>query len=264
MDDLPDPHFRELIRPHTGDVTRVERPARGFSSDYAAIIHAQHGQFFVKATFNEPGWRLESLMKERDIAPFVRPVAPRLLWSVDGEGWVILGFEVVNGRMTSFDPDSSDLPAIVDVLNRIADIPVPAVAQDWIEERWDSFAADEAESELFRGTSLLHTDINPSNIMIGPDRTWVIDWSWPTRGAGFIDPATLVVQLISGGHTPASAESWAAQCSAWEAADQKAVDAFAKATWRLYRQRALDSQAKWLGAMEDAAHSWVSYRLDRA
>ncbi|WJV46527.1 protein kinase [Streptomyces flavofungini] len=264
MDDLPDPHFRELIHPHTGDVTRVRRPASGFSSDYAAIIHAEHGQFFVKGMFNDPGARLESLTKERDIAPFVQSVAPQLMWSVDGEGWVILGFEVVDGRMASFDPGTTDLPAVIEALNHIAKIPVPTVALDWIEERWDTFADNESEAELFRGATLLHTDINPSNIMIGTDRTWVVDWSWPTRGAGFIDPATLVVQLISGGHTPAYAESWAAQCHAWEAADPKALDAFAKAMWRLYRQRAIDFQAEWLGAMEEAAHTWVRYRIDGA
>ncbi|MEI5100231.1 protein kinase [Streptomyces sp. PmtG] len=262
MDDLPDSHFRELIHPHTGDVTRVRRPASGFSSDYAAIIHAENGQFFVKGMFNDPGSRLESLDKERDIAPFVQSVAPRLLWSVNGEGWVILGFEVIKGRMSSFEPGTSDLPVIIDVLNRIAEIPVPSVAQTWVEERWDGFADDMAEAELFRGTRLLHTDINPSNIMIGLDQAWLVDWSWPTVGAGFIDPATLVVQLISAGHTPAYAESWAAQCSAWQAADPKALDAFAKAMWRLYRQRAVDFQEDWLGAMEEAARSWAQYRID--
>ncbi|WP_030569931.1 aminoglycoside phosphotransferase family protein [Streptomyces aureocirculatus] len=264
MDDLPDPHFRELIHPYTGDVTRVRRPASGFSSDYAAIIHAEHGQFFVKGMFNDPGARLESLTKERDISPFVQSVAPQLLWSVDGEGWVVLGFEVVDGRMSVFDPGTTDLPEVVDALNRIAEIPVPAVAQGWIEERWDSFVDNESEAELFRGTTLLHTDINPSNIMIGSDRTWVIDWSWPTRGAGFIDPATLVVQLISAGHTPASAESWAVRCSAWETADPKAIDAFARATWRMYRKWALNFPEEWRRAMEDAARSWVGYRLNGA
>lgn len=264
MPDLPDSHFRELIHPHTGVVARVRIPARGFRSDFAAVIDSEKGLFFVKAVFNKPGGRLQSLVRERSINPFVQPVAPPLLWSVHGAGWVILGFEAVDGRSSSFEPGSPDLPVISDTLNRVAAIPVPPVAQNWIEDRWDRFAASATEAELFRGHALLHTDINPSNIMIGGDNAWLVDWSWPTRGAGFIDPATLVVQLISAGHTPASAESWAARCSAWEAADPKAIDAFAKASWRLYRQRALDSPAEWLGAVEDAARSWVRYRLNRA
>ncbi|MFF9897428.1 radical SAM protein [Streptomyces longispororuber] len=264
VDDLPDSHFRELIHPYTGDVTEVRRPARGFSSDFAAVIRAEAGRFFVKAMFNQPGGRLDSLNRERDIAPYVESVSPRLLWSADGEGWVILGFEAIDGRTSSFNLDSADLPVIVETLNRAAAIPTPSVARDWPETRWDAFAADEAEAELFRGTSLLHTDINPSNIMIGPDRAWIVDWSWPTRGAGFIDPATFVVQLISAGHTPAEAEAWAAGCRAWRVADSRAITAFAKATMRMYGHSARSSPAAgWLQAMEDAARSWVRYR-DRA
>jgi hypothetical protein len=37
------------------------------------------------------------------------------------------------------------------------------------------------------GDALLHTDFNPLNILVGPDRVWMIDWAWPTRGAAFID-----------------------------------------------------------------------------
>ncbi|MFD9865262.1 protein kinase family protein [Streptomyces alboflavus] len=184
MDALPDDHFRELIYPYTGDVSEVHRPDRGFSSDYAAVIHTANGRFFVKAMFNKPGGRLDSISRERDINPFVQPVSPRLQWSVNGEGWLILGFEAIDGRSASFDLDTPDLPRIVDTLNRLAEIDVPAVAQDWVEARWDRFATSTEEAELFRGEALLHTDINPSNIMLGAGRTWLVDWSWPTRGGG--------------------------------------------------------------------------------
>jgi hypothetical protein len=36
--------------------------------------------------------------------------------------------------------------------------------------------------ELLDGDALLHTDFNPLNILVGPDRVWIIDWAWPTRG----------------------------------------------------------------------------------
>jgi hypothetical protein len=58
-------------------------------------------------------------------------------------------------------------------------------------------------------------------------RPWIIDWVWPTRGAAFIDPACLLLRLILGGHTAANAETWAAQCDSWDAASDKAIDAFA-------------------------------------
>ncbi|MFD4629289.1 protein kinase [Streptomyces sp. NPDC058284] len=267
MDDLPDAHFRELIHPFTGKVTHVRVPDRGFSSDFAAIIDSEQGQFFVKAMFNVPGGRKDSILRERAINPYVQPLSPRLLWSIDGDedGWIILGFSAVDGRSSRFEPDSPDLPIIVGALNRIAGVPLPPVARDWPETRWNDFAADAKEAELFQGDMLLHTDINPSNIIIGERDVWVVDWSWPTRGAAFIDPACLALQLIAAGHTVESAESRVSQCAVWSKSDPAAIDAFARANLRMYRTQAkrFPDQA-WLGAMEATAQSWVDYRQGRA
>lgn len=76
MADLPDAHFRDLIYPYTGDVTKVEIPDRGFSSDFAAIISSDKGPFFVKAVFNRPGGRRDSIIRERLINPHVQPLSP--------------------------------------------------------------------------------------------------------------------------------------------------------------------------------------------
>ncbi|MFJ6566767.1 protein kinase [Streptomyces sp. NPDC091292] len=263
MDDLPDAHFRDLIHPHTGTVTHVHIPDRGFSADYAAVITGEAGRFFVKAMFNEPGGRLDSLHREQVINPYVRAVAPRLLWSVDGDeaGWVILGFEAVTARSSRFESGSPDLPAITDALNRVGEIALPGVAAHWAEDRWDSFATD-TEAALLKGDALLHTDIAPSNIMIGAEeRTWVVDWSWPTHGAAMIDPAILVVQLISAGHSPAAAETWAARCRAWTEADPKAIDAFAAANARLIRAHAERySDATWMMSLAESAQAWAGHR----
>ncbi|RLV08464.1 protein kinase [Streptomyces griseocarneus] len=263
MDDLPDGHFKALILPHTGNVTHVQIPARGFSSDFAAVIDSEKGRFFVKAMFNNPGGRKDSILRERAINPYVQPLSPPLLWSIDGDehGWIILGFEAINGSPSHFEPGSPDFSIVVDALNRIADIPLPQVARDWTETRWNDFAADSNEAKMFQGDALLHTDINPSNIVIGGGASWVVDWSWPTRGAAFIDPAILVVQLIAAGHSPASAESWAAECTAWVSADPKAIDAFAGAELRMHRQLAKrNPDASWLMAMAEAAQAWAAHR----
>ncbi|MFD1535587.1 hypothetical protein [Nonomuraea guangzhouensis] len=37
------------------------------------------------------------------------------------------------------------------------------------------------------------TDYNPLNMLIAEGRALLIDWAWPTRGAGWIDPACLKV-----------------------------------------------------------------------
>ncbi|MDS1269276.1 hypothetical protein RIF23_03080 [Lipingzhangella sp. LS1_29] len=121
--------------------------------------------------------------------------------------------------------------------------------------------ADEAETALLRGNSLLYVDINPSNFVVGESRSWVVDWAWPTRGAGFIDPALLVVQLVAARHEPAEAEGWAEKCDAWTSADRDAVDAFAAATVRMYREHAKRfPDQQWRKAMVVAAESWATHR----
>lgn len=263
MTELPDAHFRELIRPYTGEVSQVHVPKQGFTTEFAAVIDSEKGSFFVKAMFNRPGGRRDSILRERAVNPYVQSLTPRVLWSVDGDdaGWIILGFEAIDGRSLDFEPDSPDLPLAVDLLNRAAGLELPDVARDWQEERWDAYVGSKEELVFLRGDALLHADINPSNLVVGDAGSWLIDWSWPTRGAAFIDPACFVVQLVSAGHSPESAESWASGCTAWADADPKAIDVFAAADARMHRAVAdqRPDQA-WLRAMAEASQAWSDHR----
>ncbi|MGW2326675.1 phosphotransferase [Streptomyces sp. NPDC001700] len=259
--ELPGPEFWALIRPHTGVLAEAQRTAGGFGSDLTAVIECEKGPCFVKAMRNRPGGRRASLIRERLINPAVQSLSPTLLWHAEDDEWLALGFHVVDARRSDFTPASPDLPAVVDLVDRLGDLDLPEVARDWPETRWDRFAAEKAEAELFRGDALLHTDINPSNVILGERGRWIVDWSWPTRGAGFIDPACLVVQLIAAGHTAEAAEEWAAGCAAWANADPSAIDAFAAATLRMNRSRAdRYPEAAWLEAMAAAARGWAAHR----
>ncbi|SDG22738.1 hypothetical protein SAMN05421505_102319 [Sinosporangium album] len=260
MDDVRVPEFMELIRPHTGDVTDVRPAAGGYNSATTVLVECDKGQFFVKAVPNRPGGRRDSLIREALINPFAVPLSPAVRWQVEDNAWIALGFEAVEGRPADFAPDSPDLPAVVGILNRIGALPLPEVVEGWPETRWDRFA-DLGAAALFQGRALLYTDINPGNLLIGRRDAWAVDWSWPTRGAAWIDPACLVVQLVAAGHNARSAESWAAGCASWEKADRKAVDAFAVATARMYR-RAADRRpgAEWLVEMSEAAMRWADHR----
>lgn len=259
--DSPASEVQALICEHTGPVTAFEPTSRGSSSDVTAMVDSENGGFFVKAVRNRPGGRRDSITREKLINPFVWPISPALRWTVEDESWIVLGFEAVEGRSSDFAPDSADLPSIVELIECIGRLKLPPVAEHWPENRWDPYVRDDSEAELFRGETLLHTDINPNNFLVGTVGMWAVDWAWPTRGAAFIDPAILVLQLVAAGHTPESADSWAGRCTAWAEADPKAVDAFAVAQLRLYRAaHGRKPDQPWLGAMAAAAQSWVGQR----
>ncbi|MFH0243494.1 hypothetical protein ACGRHY_13920 [Streptomyces sp. HK10] len=148
------------------------------------------------------------------INPAVRSVSPALRWHAENDAWVVLGFDTVEGRAADFSPGSPALLAVVGLVNRIGELDLPEVAREWPETRWERFTKDESQAALLQGDDLPYTDINPNNMMIGKHTAWAVDWSWPTHGAGFIDPACLVVQLIAAGHSPESAESRVSVCAA--------------------------------------------------
>lgn len=261
----PESELLPLIRRHTGPVHVVRRTERGFSSDLTALVECREGLFFVKAVRNRPGGRRDSLRREAVVNPYVRPLSPPLRWRAEDDDWAVLGFEAVTGRTADLSPGSPDLPAAVELVGRIGKLDLPEVAWWWTETRWDRFAADPVEAELFRGDNLLHTDINPGNLIVGERRMWAVDWAWPTRGAGFIDPALLALQLVSAGHSPQEAETWASGCEAWATAPSRAVDAFASASARMYQAFAERRPGElWLEAMVAAAREWVGYRRGRS
>lgn len=254
----PDPGsaFWTLIAPYTGAISAVRHAERGYSSDVTAIVKCAAGPVFLKAV-REPSPHSSSFAREAQINPYVRSVSPALRWRLHQHGWIVLAFDVAPGRYADFAPGSPDLPAVVAAVNAIGVIDCPDLASNWLETRWDRFTD---QVSRFAGDALLYTDINPDNLIMSSGGTAVVDWSWPTRGAGFIDPACMVVQLIAAGHTAAGAERWAQRCTAWQSADSGAIDAFATATVRMYRHFENRDPSPWRKAMTQAAATWATHR----
>lgn len=255
-----DAELAALIGPRTGEILDETRTERGHMSDYTGIVTSRSGRVFVKA-MRSPGRLASSMDREAAIGPFVGSVSPALLWQQRGRGWAALGFEYIpDTRHASFKPGSPDLPAVVAAVDRIGAIPLPGVASAWHETRYDRYAAD-GEAELFRGSALLHTDINPDNLLIGPSGdVTVVDWAWPARGAACLDAAGLVIQLIAAGHGPAEAEGWATGCAAWAKADPAVLDAFARANARMFERFEKIDPAPWRKAMTVSALAWAEHR----
>jgi hypothetical protein len=93
------------------------------------------------------------------------------------------------------------------------------------EQRWTPYMDD---ASALPGDALLHTDVNPFNVLINGTAR-IIDWAWPTRGAAWIEPACFVLRLMAAGPTPEEAEAWAQQASSWDPTPRKG-DAFVAAS----------------------------------
>jgi hypothetical protein len=240
---------RDAIEARTGPVLRAETATEGLNSEIALFLHTHDATIFVKGL---RGDRPGALTQHREAAinPYVRPVAPLLRWQLETDGWHLLAFDHVKGRHADYAPGTGDLPKVIGVmrvLERIpcADLPVLKRA----ESRWAEHVDDAASLDLLAGDSLLHTDYNPLNVLIGEESAHLVDWAWPTRGAAWIDPACLVLRLIVAGHPPAGAEAWAARTSAWGTASDRALGIFAAASVRLWTQIASGDPQPWKARM---------------
>lgn len=252
--------LRVLVRPIMGEVFDARISSHGHNTN-TYVVNTESGQAFIKAVPNRPGGRRDSLNREKIINPYVQSFSPAVLWNTENDEWVALGFDVIDGRAADFTPSSPDLDRVVDTVNDVGGISLPTMAQDWIETRWDRFAVDEYECSLLRGNTLLYTDMNPENFIFNDRTVQLVDWAWPTRGAAFIDPACLVLQLIAAEHDPAEAEAWIERCGAWMAADSQSISVFISATIRMYREFSeRNPSMTWIADILYAAQKWESYR----
>jgi thiamine kinase-like enzyme len=82
-------------------------------------------------------------------------------------------------------------------MHELAAVGRPDLPVKQARQRWTAYVDCEAGLDLLDGDALLHTDFNPLNVLLGPDRVWIIDWVWPTRGAAFIDAACLLIRAMA-------------------------------------------------------------------
>lgn len=249
---------RAAIENHAGKVHRAETISSGLNAAFTARLDTDAGPIFAKGV---PSARATAQHREAVINPHARPIAPRLHWHVDTAGWHVLGFEHLDGHPADLSPRSPDLPAVARTLARLAELTPPPTGCRRIEHRW-SDAAEQSGTDptLLAGEHLSHTDLNPHNILITGHGARLVDWSWPTLGAPWIDTACATLWLIAEGHTPADAESWAAGNPTWANATPPALDAFTAINAALWAQIAAVDPRPWKQRLHAAASSWAQYR----
>src|SRR5262245_49818640 len=212
--DLPAP-LRAAAEARLGSpVVRAASQPGGFSPGVAARLQTATGaRAFLKAVGPEPNPDSpRAHRREARIAAALPPPAPvpRLLWSLQTEGWGTLAFEDVGGRHPAqpWVPDELDrvLDALAHLATPLTPSPVPpdvaGSVADWgplrdgewrqlredgdrLRPRLDPWSARHLDALVdleavagpaCAGDTLLHLDLRADNLLLTPRRVLVVDW----------------------------------------------------------------------------------------
>ncbi len=210
------PHIRAEVERRLGSpVTDAVSQTSGFTPGFASVLTCADGsRHFVKAASIVAQQMFADAYREeaRKLALLPDDVpAPRLRWVHDGDDWVVLGFEYVDGRAPLRPWVPNELAAASDMALEIARLltPAPAGITRAVDEfapwarLWERIdhprAADYLElavryADVVDGDTLVHTDIRDDNLLVRPDGSVVIcDWNWPVVGAAWLDSLFLLI-----------------------------------------------------------------------
>lgn len=249
-------------------VVKAFGQAGGFTPGVASrLVLANGRRVFVKALPGEHplsgGYRAESALAAR--LPERAPTS-RLLFAVDAD-WTVLVFDDIDGREPNLRPGSPDTAAVLAALGALARAGTPCPIRempsvltdlgpllrgwcslraappldldDWSARNLDSLVAMEsAWLPWADGNTLVHNEIRPDNLIrrTADGQVLVVDWSYPCRGAAWLDTAALVPHLLLAGHSAADAERMILRRPLLSGVPAWAVTGFAAATagyWEL-------------------------------
>lgn len=283
------PHsVRRAVEAECGPVVAATAPDGGRNANLAAVLELHAGdRIFVKGV-QAGAVEAAAYRREEMLNPLLPAVAPRLLWRVEANGWLLLGFEYIRARPADLSPGSADLLLVAEAVSAIAcgctpiSTPtVPALADKmtrisawrrlrsdpptnldpWALANLDRFAdADECAAEWVAGDSIAHTDLHAHNVLIS-DVAHVVDWSWAHRAAPWVDAAYLLIRLIESGHAVAQAEEWAATTGAWHTASTAALDTFAVGVFGVWEHLRHARPHPVRETATVAARTWAQHRL---
>ncbi|WP_327748523.1 hypothetical protein [Streptomyces europaeiscabiei] len=250
---------RAAVQRHTGSVELAETAPHGVMSRLACTVHTRIGRTFIKGTRQDDS----QAWVYRHEAQITRhaPRAPRVLWEVDAAGWLLFGYEYVDGRYPDLTPGSGDLTPLMRTLTVLSQRPWPeALSKKPLHTRWADVLPEPVPPGL-QGRGLAHTDMSPHNMLVTPaGELLLLDWALSCPAPTWADTALTIPRLISAGHTPEQAETIARQVPAYRTADPDTVTAFARtlhAAWKDWeRTRPLPHRA----ALTAAAWKWARHR----
>lgn len=221
------PHVRSAVEGRCGSpVVSGQSQGAGFTPGFASVLTCEDGSLhFVKAASDKAQQMVAAAYREEarklgalpDTAP-----APRLLWTHDADGWMVLGIEYVEARSPRRPWHPADLERCLTMTERMAETltPPPAgLVADTVATEfagwpayWDRLTAtppdlagfvahaEEAAAlaarfaEVTSGSTVVHTDVRDDNLMLATDgRVLLCDWNWPVVGAAWLDTVFLMI-----------------------------------------------------------------------
>jgi hypothetical protein len=160
------------------------------------LYEAVKGPFLPRLVAADAGMGFLAL---EDLSDFDRPLP-----------WTPRAVELVLGALdaAAAAPPPPGLPtaagrAIQDGWRRVAADPGPTLALFVCSERWLQGALpvlQEAEAAaVVEGHALLHMNVRPENLLVGPERAVLLDWRHAAIGAPALDRAMLAVGIAAEG-----------------------------------------------------------------
>lgn len=113
------------------------------------------------------------------------------------------------------------------------------------------------------GGTLIHSDLNPANLIVTPLGLRIVDWAWATKAAAWVELAVLIPWLTGSGHSAEQAEKWIAQRPAWTATDRLVLDDFASRNatkWATQSRRSTETRVHDLAMWTS---EWADHRTRR-
>ncbi len=218
------------------------------------------------------------------------------------EGWVALAFEDVEGRHPALPWRDDELDRVLAALDALAvsltPSPLPpaltATAGDWLARHgrgWQRLLTADPEIRARRdvwsarheamladleaqapaaahGDALLHFDTRADNLLLTPERVFVVDWPHARVGQAWVDLVFFAPSVaMQGGPEP---EALVARSAVARAADPAAISAVVAAmagyfTWQslLPRPPGLPTLREFQAAQGAVARRWLAQRVGR-
>ncbi|WP_431881733.1 phosphotransferase family protein [Micromonospora chalcea] len=234
-----------------GAVTVTPAPA-GNHAEIASMVTGPAGRVFIKAGQQVPSLRYE--LAGTLAGGSATGYAPAVRWHEEAGDWLVVASEPLDGPHADLSPGSPDLDLLAVALKELQEASAPAGA-------WYTPAGRLGfTSPAMEGLALVHSDLNPANLIVTRDGLRIVDWAWVTRAAPWVELALLTQWLIGCGHTPAQAEGWLAQFPAWGAAGDAALDHFATRNAAKWSAKAQQRDDPWVRNLAAWTSRWATYR----